>query len=93
MLPEVPTMIEAGLPGVVAYTWTGLAAPAGTAPDIVAKVHRDVMSILANPAIRERIAASGSETSDMSADQFRGFVDAEVRKWGEVARRVGLKLE
>jgi tripartite-type tricarboxylate transporter receptor subunit TctC len=93
MLPEVPTMAEAGLPSVVSYTWTGLAAPAGTPPDIVAKVHRDVMAILARPAIRERIAATGSETSGMSPEEFRGFVEAEVRKWGEGARRVGLKLQ
>ncbi|MSP98232.1 MAG: tripartite tricarboxylate transporter substrate binding protein [Betaproteobacteria bacterium] len=93
MLPEVPTMAEAGLPSVVAYTWTGLAAPAGTPADIVVKVHRDVMTVLARPEIRERIAASGSETSTMSTEEFRAFVDAEVGKWGDVARRVGLKLE
>jgi tripartite-type tricarboxylate transporter receptor subunit TctC len=93
MLPEVPTLIEAGMPNVVAYTWTGLAAPAGTPYDIIAKVHRDVVAVLARPAIRERITASGSETASMNPEEFRGFVYAEAQKWSVVARSVGLKLQ
>lgn len=93
LLPEVPTMEEAGLRGVVAYTWTGLAAPAGTSPSIVARLARDTADILKRPEMRERTNAMGSEAVNMSSDQFQAFILSEAQKWGDIARRVGAKVE
>ena len=92
-LPDVPTLAEAGVPGVEAYTWTGLAAPAGTPADIIARLHRDVVTIMKMPEMRERMAAMGSEIVDMSPQQFQAFIRSEAQKWGDIARRVGAKAE
>jgi len=92
-LPDVPTLAEAGVPGVEAYTWTGLAAPAGTPADIIARLHRDVVTIMKTPEMRERMAAMGSEIVDMSPQQFQAFIRSEAQKWGDIARRVGAKAE
>jgi len=92
-LPDVPTLAEAGVPGVEAYTWTGLAAPAGTPADIIARLHRDVVTIMKMPEMRERMAAMGSEIVDMSSQQFQAFIRSEAQKWGDIARRVGAKAE
>lgn len=93
LLPGIPTIAEAGLPGLVAYTWTGLAAPAGTPPDIITKIHRDVTAVLGRSDVRERIAASSSEVIPMTPDQFRAFVASEGGRWGETARLAGVKVE
>jgi tripartite-type tricarboxylate transporter receptor subunit TctC len=93
MLPDVPTIGEAGIPNVEAYTWTGLAAPAGTPKEIVAKIHRDVTAILKLPEIRERFAGMGSDLVVMTPDEFQAFNARESKKWGDIARRVGAKLE
>jgi tripartite-type tricarboxylate transporter receptor subunit TctC len=92
-LPEVPTFAEGGVPGVEAYTWTGLAAPVGTPAEIVARLHRDVGTIMKLPEMRERMAAMGSEIVDMNPQQFQAFIRSESQKWGDIARRVGAKAE
>ena len=91
LLPDVPTMAEAGIRGVEAYTWTGLAAPAGTPAAIVAKVGRAAMAILKRPEMRDRMNTMGAEAVDMSPDQFQAFIRSEAQKWGDIARRVGAK--
>jgi len=93
LLPDVPTFAEAGVPGVEAYTWTGLAVPAATPVDIVAKLHRDALTILKLPEMRERFAAMGSDLVDMNPQQFQAFIRSEAQKWGDIARRVGAKAE
>jgi len=93
LLPDVPTFAEAGVPGVEAYTWTGLAVPAGTPADIIARLHRDTAAILKLPEMRERFAAMGSEVVDMTPAQFQVFIRSEAQKWGDIARRVGAKAE
>lgn len=93
MLPEVPTIAEAGIPTVVAYTWTGLAAPAGTPPEIIAKIHQDVATILKQPDVRSRLTAVGSEIVMMSSGEFQEFARFEARRWGDLARRVGVKMD
>lgn len=93
LLPDVPTLAEAGLPGVEAYGWTGFAMPAGSPAQIVAKVRRDVVAIMKLPEIRERFAAMGSDIVDMGPEQFQAFIRSEAQKWGDIARRVGAKAE
>jgi tripartite-type tricarboxylate transporter receptor subunit TctC len=93
LLPDVPTITEAGIPGVEAYTWTGLAFPAGTPQAIVTKVNRDVAAIMALPEMRERMAAMGSEIVEMAPEQFQAFIRSEAQKWGDIARRVGAKAQ
>lgn len=93
MLPDVPTVLEQGMPSVVAYTWTGLCAPKGVPEAVLAKIQRDVTSVLAQPDIQQKIAATGSEVKPMSPAQFRDYVSTEIQRWGEVIRRSGIKAE
>jgi tripartite-type tricarboxylate transporter receptor subunit TctC len=80
-------------PGVEAYTVDRSRGPAGTPADIIARLHRDVVTIMKMPEMRERMAAMGSEIVDMSPQQFQAFIRSEAQKWGDIARRVGAKAE
>ena len=89
--PAVPTVVESGYPGVVITGWTGLFAPAGTPPDIVAKLSREVARILADPEVRARMAADGAEPTSSSPEAFTAFIKAEAEKWSRVIRAAGLE--
>jgi tripartite-type tricarboxylate transporter receptor subunit TctC len=88
-LPEVPTVAEAGVAGYDTSTWGGLIAPAGTPREIVAKVNAEVNRILKLPEVRDRLQASGAEPGSGSAEDFAKFVQAEMRKWGQVVKASG----
>lgn len=88
--PETPTMIEAGVKGYESSTWYGLLAPKGTPRPIVMKLHQEVVALLQQPAIRERLLAEGAEPVGNTPDQFRAFIDAEIAKWGKIIRGAGL---
>jgi len=89
--PQTPTLIESGYPGLVMTGWTGLFAPAGTPPEIVAKLSREVVRTLALPEIRERMAREGSEAASSTPEAFTAFVKAEAAKWQKVIRIAGLE--
>ncbi len=82
-LPDVPTVGES-VPGFEASTWQGIGAPTGTPAEIVAKLNAEVNAALADPKIKERLAALGSEPMPMSPDAFRNFIAAETDKWAKV---------
>lgn len=86
LLPEVPTMHEAGLPGFEAASWQGLFAPAGTPPDILARLHAEVVATLAAPEVREPFARQGFIVGATRPDEFAAFIREEVAKWREVVR-------
>ena len=88
--PDAPTMIEAGIKGYESSTWYGLLAPKGTPRPIVMKLHQEVVALLQQPAIRERLLAEGAEPVGNTPDQFRAFIDAEIAKWGKIIRGAGL---
>ena len=88
--PDAPTMIEAGVKGYESSTWYGLLAPKGTPRPIVMKLHQEVVALLQQPAIRERLLAEGAEPVGNTPDQFRAFIDAEIAKWGKIIRGAGL---
>src|SRR5262249_19765463 len=94
LLPEVPTVAESGLPGYVAVAWFALFAPAGTPPDVVAKINGEVRRLFATPELRkdfldryyfESIAGAPEELAD--------YLKAEERKWSKVIRDAKLKAE
>jgi len=92
-VPDVPTMQEAGVPGVEAGTFTAMVAPARTSRDVVTKLHRTVTAVLAAKATREAFAKQGSqimESTPASAQQY--FVD-EIAKWRRVVATAGIKPE
>jgi tripartite-type tricarboxylate transporter receptor subunit TctC len=92
-LPEVPTMAEAGLPGMEATVWNGVFAPAGTPQPLILVLQQQLAKALNAPDIREQIAASGAELGGRPPEEFAEFVKAEGAKWGRVIKDAGIRLE
>lgn len=92
-LPDVPTMAEAGVPGYEFQGWVGIAAPAATPKPIVAKLYREISTILATPEAREWFAAFGADPGADAPEVFAASIRAEHAKWGRVIRETGIKLE
>jgi tripartite-type tricarboxylate transporter receptor subunit TctC len=93
VLPNVPTISEAGLPGFDYNLWVGLFAPAGTPPEIVAKINGDVARALQTPEIKERFANLGMEAMPMSPSEFRKFVQSEIDDSAKVIKAAGIKAQ
>lgn len=92
LLPSVPTMSEAGLPGFEAVQWHGMFAPAGTAPQVVQWLHANIRGTMQQPKTREFFAREGAEPVDESPQEFARFLRAETAKWRDIIRRAGIKL-
>ena len=92
-LPDIPTMVEAGVPGYEATTWTGLVAPVGMPKPIIARLNTEVQAMVASPAFREKVTAIGSEPMSGSSEQFTKFIRSESAKWADVIKRAGAKAE
>lgn len=84
--PEIPTAAEQGFPGIDASVWFGLFAPAKTPKAIIAKVNRDVVSILRTPEAKRVLAARGAEAVPTTPEEFAAFLQREIAKWGKVIK-------
>ncbi|HEX2827508.1 MAG TPA: tripartite tricarboxylate transporter substrate binding protein [Burkholderiales bacterium] len=93
LLPDVPTMTEAGLKGFEAGSWYGFHAPAGTPKAIIDKLHADMVKIMALPDVRQGFANVGGETIANTPAQYGAFVESELRKWGGVIKSTGIKVD
>ncbi len=93
LMPELPTVDEAGVPGYEYHTWFGFWAPKGTPQPIVEKLYAEVQKALADPTVQQRIAASAGEPSHMAPKDIEPFVKAEIAKWAEVVKRAGIKVQ
>ncbi len=91
--PEVPTFAEAGVPGYEAIGWFGAVAPAGTPVEIIKKLHAEITLALQAPEIRERMLAAGAEPFTNTPQEFAAMIRDETRKWAEVIRAAGVRLE
>jgi tripartite-type tricarboxylate transporter receptor subunit TctC len=92
LMPETPTTVELGVP-VEASSWWGLLAPAGTPPEIVAKLNQAMVSALATSEMRQRLATIGIEPSSSTPAEFSAFIRAETGKWSQVAKQADIRLE
>lgn len=92
VLPNVPTIAEAGIPGFDASSWSGLLAPAGTPANIIGVLSKDVQKILSVAEIKERFATLGVEPARIAtSEDFEKFLQDELRKWSKVIKAAGLK--
>ena len=89
--PEIPTVAESGVPGYDAVGWFGLVAPAGTPPDVIARLNAETVRILALPEVRDRALATGAEPSTGSSAEFAAFIASEIPKWERVVKASGAK--
>ena len=94
VLPDVPTVAEAAsLPGFEASSWFGLLAPAGTPAPIVNRVQQETAKALASPAIKEKLQAQGAIPSGNTPQEFAQLIDAEIKKWADVVKASGAKVD
>jgi tripartite-type tricarboxylate transporter receptor subunit TctC len=91
LAPDVPTMAEAGLPGLNVDSWLGIFAPAKTPPEIIAKLRADIRAAL--PDLKERFEKSGGEVWDLPDDRLDAFVASEYENWTKLIREIGIKLD
>jgi tripartite-type tricarboxylate transporter receptor subunit TctC len=91
--PEIPTASEAGLPGLESSAWFGIMAPKGTPRTIVDRLNRDINAIIVEPAFNKRLLEIGVEPMGGTVGEFVKYLDSEIRKWGEVVRVSGAKLD
>jgi len=89
--PSLPTIAESGYPGFEVTLWLGLLAPAGTPSAIVQKVHREIVSALAQPDVRAELADAGLEAIGNSPDEFAAIIKSETPKWAKLIKQLGMK--
>jgi tripartite-type tricarboxylate transporter receptor subunit TctC len=92
-IPDVPTMIEAGISGMPPQAWQGMVAPARTPPELVARINAVVDAGLARPGVRNKIVALGGTPRPMRVADFAAFVASQYQRWGEVLRATHIKLQ
>ena len=92
-LKDLPTLAAAGYPNVDSLAWNGLVAPTGTPEAVISKVNADVNEVLNDPAVRAALDAQGLTVVGGSAADFKRAVDADVKRWGPVINRLGIKLD
>ena len=92
-VPEIPSAVEAGIPGMEAKLWFGLFAPAKTPRPIVMKLNREIGDILRNPETKEAILKQGIETAPSSPEELGDWVKSELARWTPVIRAAGIKAD
>jgi tripartite-type tricarboxylate transporter receptor subunit TctC len=90
-LPDVPTMAEVGLPEVEVGSSVGLVAPAGTPPEIIATLHREIAAIIADPGFHERMAKIGVDVVGTTPEAYAKVIGDDYVKWGKVAKAAGIE--
>jgi len=91
ILPDVPTLDEAGVPGFQATLWVGFMAPAGTPQPIVEKLNSEISKIVSSPAIKKQWDEQGANPITMSQPQFKTFMEGEVAKWAKLIKANNIK--
>ncbi len=92
-MPDLPTISESGVPGYLGTTWSGILAPAGTSPEVIAKLNSQVNDILKTPDFRQKVEASGSQVVGGTPDEFAALIRSEIAKWTRVARDNDIALD
>lgn len=92
-LPDVPSMVESGHPEMVMYSWNGIFAPAGTPPEVLAKVHAAVAKALTDSEVQARLAGIGIAAGEGSREDFVKLVRQDYERWGRVVRTANIRAE
>ena len=90
-MPDVPTMQEAGLKGYENSSWSAVAAPAGTPPAIIARLHKEFVEILRMPDIQKRHAEVGAEIIGSTPEQYHAYLKSELAKFEKLVKAAGIK--
>ena len=92
-LPDIPTISESGVPGYEAYSWVGMVAPAKTPKDIVNRLNREIVDILKQKDVSEKLNQQGALPVGDSPEQFAAYIKTEIDKWGAVVRAANIKAD
>ena len=93
ILPDLPTIAEAGVPGYQAVIWSGLLAPSKTPRAIIDKLYKDTSRIVLAAEFKERLVQLGSDAVGSTPEQWGAFIKSEIEKWGKIAKIAGVKAE
>ena len=92
-IPDVPTIDESGLPGFEVIGWWGMLAPAKTPRAVVNSANREVRAVLDHPDVRRILLEQGMEPAAGTPEQFGALIKADMEKWGEIGKRLGVTLD
>ena len=93
LMPQLPTVAEAGVPGYEAVFWFGTFAPAGTPREVVTRLNSEIRNVLKVPEVRQRLLESGLVATGSTVEEFAAFVPAESKKWAKIVKEKGIKAE
>jgi tripartite-type tricarboxylate transporter receptor subunit TctC len=92
-LPDLPTVAESGVPGYEASLWYGFLGPARLPPDIVQRLNAEIVAALKLPDVRDRLAAEGVDARSTTPDELAQLIASDVKRWGRIIERTGVRLE
>ncbi|HEV7803800.1 MAG TPA: tripartite tricarboxylate transporter substrate-binding protein, partial [Burkholderiales bacterium] len=93
MMPDVPTIAEAALPGFEMRSWFGLLAPAGTPKPIITRLNTEAVKVLSRADVKSTLAAQGLEAMPGSPEQFGAYIKTEIARFTKIAKAAGIKAE
>lgn len=93
ILPDVPTLSEAGVPGYEATIWLGVMAPKGTPAAIVNRLNAEISKVTGNPEVRRTWAGQGTAAMTMGVDEFARYLDADIAKWAQLVKSANIKAD
>ena len=93
VLPDVPTAVESGVAGLVATSWNGLAAPAGTPAAVVSRLNKDIVAAVNAPDVKSRLQALNVEAQSSSPEQAASLLASETRRWGDIIARAKIPTQ
>jgi len=93
LMPDLPTIAEAGVPGYESSTWFGPLAPAKTPREIIVRLNAELLKILQRPDIKARFAAEGAEGLGSTPEEFGAYIKSEIERWGRVIKAAGVRPE
>ena len=93
LTPNVPTVIESGVPGFDVTAWYGILAPAKTPPEIIARLNKDIVRTLSLPDVQEVLLVEGGEITPTTPEQFAAIIRSELPKWTKVVKQAGITID
>jgi tripartite-type tricarboxylate transporter receptor subunit TctC len=93
LVPDLPTCVEAGVPGLVAVNWWGVLMPAGTPKPIIDKFHGDLVKTMADPEVKRKFGDLGVDAISSSPEQFTAFIKSETAKYEKLIKEAGIKVQ
>lgn len=93
IVPDLPTVVESGLPGYVVTSYYGILTPTGTPKEIIARVNAEIVKAMRAPDMRERLAGDGADPVSSTPEKFASFIKSEIDKWAKVVKAANIRAE